>query len=450
MTRDTTLPATGYRQDIAGCLSTAVGAHGLTPEELKQQLEACAPGLKQLAQDRSSGAIALLKVVAEEADIAVAEAAMARLTKGARTLVLFGTGGSSLGGQMLAQIGGWHVEGYPVRKGRPELRFYDNIDPETLGGALASLDLAATRFIMISKSGGTAETLTQAIATLSALKAAGLAAKLPELVLGITEPDKPGVNNGLRKLLAAHGIPMLEHHTGVGGRYSGLTNVGLVAAIAMGLDARKVRAGAAAVLEEALAAKSAADCPAAVGAAVATALAARKGTRVLVMLPYADRLERVAHWYVQLWAESLGKQGKGTTPLAALGPVDQHSQLQLFMEGPHEHMITVLRRSTYPRGPIIDPEMANLAGVPMMAGKGPGDLVAAQTHAVPEALIKAGRPVRLFDLADVDERVAGALMMHFVLETILAARIMGVDPFDQPGVELGKVLTKKRLETGAA
>ena len=242
---------------------------------------------------------------------------------------------------------------------------------------------------------------------------------------------------------------MLDHHTGIGGRFSCLTNVGLMPAMARGLDAAAIRAGARAVIDAMLNAKTAADFAPAVGAATAVALSKERGIRTLVMMPYADRLSRLAAWFVQLWAESLGKGGEGTSPIAALGPLDQHSQLQLYMDGPREHYVTVLRVATDGTGPNIDAQLAKIAGAEMLGGRTVGDIVAAQAHAVPEALARAGRPVRTFDIAKLDEKTLGALLMHFMIETILAGSLLGVDPFDQPAVELAKILTKERLAQGA-
>ncbi|MGE0855486.1 MAG: glucose-6-phosphate isomerase, partial [Hyphomicrobiaceae bacterium] len=183
----------------------------------------------------------------------------------------------------------------------------------------------------------------------------------------------------------------------------------------------------------------------AVGAAVAVALAKEKGIRSLVMMPYADRLARMADWFVQLWAESLGKNGEGTSPIPCLGPLDQHSQLQLFMDGPREHYLTVVRVLEGGEGSVIDPELARLAHQDFMAGRRVGDVVAAQAVAITEALAEAGRPVRTIDLPSLGERHVGGLLMHLMIETILAGRMLGIDPFDQPAVELAKVLTRKRL-----
>jgi len=148
---------------------------------------------------------------------------------------------------------------------------------------------------------------------------------------------------------------------------------------------------------------------------------------------------------VQLWAESLGKSGKGTTPLAALGPVDQHSQLQLFIGGPRDKLFTVITVDGVGLGPRIDGELAKAAGEPGFAGKTIGDLVTAEGRATAETLAKNGCPVRTIHINKLDEESLGELMMHFMLETIIAARLLGIDAFDQPAVEEGKVLAKKYL-----
>jgi glucose-6-phosphate isomerase len=163
-------------------------------------------------------------------------------------------------------------------------------------------------------------------------------------------------------------------------------------------------------------------------------------------MAYCDRLQRFTHWYVQLWAESLGKNGKGTTPLAALGPVDQHSQLQLFIGGPRDKLFTVVSVEAAKRGQRIDGELAKLVGEP--GGKTIGDLVAAEGRATAETLAKNGCPVRAIHFDRLDEEALGELMMHFMLETIIAAHLLGVDAFDQPAVEEGKVLAKKYLTVG--
>jgi glucose-6-phosphate isomerase len=436
-----------FSQNIDGCLATKIGALGLPEASLEKNLTALEPRLESLRQAHADGSLPLLLVPEWREDINAARAALERLTQGARTLVFFGTGGSSLGGQTLAQLGGWGIPGDEKHgsEQRPRTRFYDNLDARTLDLALANLDLKTTRFVVTSKSGNTPETLTQMSVAIAAARRAELDDSIPSLFLGLTEPATTGASNGLRALCEAFGIPMLEHDTGIGGRFSGLTNVGLLPALARGLDVHALREGAGTVIEGLLDGRKAADFDPAIGAALAIGLAKERGVRANIMLPYSDRLARFAAWYVQLWGESLGKNGEGTTPVAALGPVDQHSQLQLYLDGTPQHFITVVRENCAGKGPRIPPDLAELAGAGYLGDRTVGDLVAAQQRAIPEALTEAGRPVRTIDIPTLDERALGALMMHFMLETILAAHLLDLDPFDQPAVESGKILTRRYL-----
>jgi glucose-6-phosphate isomerase len=434
-------------QSVEGCLESGIGGAGLPQASLEAGLAKLEPRLASLRAAYADATLPLLRVPAWRDDIALAGEALARLTHGARTLVFFGTGGSSLGGQTLAQLGGWGIPGDDKHgsEARPRTRFYDNLDARTLDLALSGFDLKTTRFVVISKSGGTPETLVQITAAIDAVRKAGLADRIPELFLAVTEPKAKGTTNGLRALCEQFGIRTLDHDPNIGGRFSALTNVGLLPALARGLDVEALRAGARSVVKAMLNAKRAGEFAPAVGAAVAICLAKERGVRATIMLPYADRLSRFAAWYVQLWGESLGKNGQGTTPVAALGPVDQHSQLQLYLDGAPQHMITVIRENCAGSGPRVAADLATIAGADYLAGRTAGDLVAAQQRAIPEALMAQGRPVRTIDLKVLDEAALGALMMHFMLETILAAHLLGVDPFDQPAVESGKILTRRYL-----
>lgn len=437
-----------YRQDLSGCRAEATGGHGLDRAEFETWMAQASAATIRLRDILAKRGLPLLEVASSTVALDEVEAAYTRLSTGARTVIFFGTGGSGLGGQTLAQFGGWSIPG-PVGKAqraRPATRFFDNLDAETLSRLFApDVALDDLRFVVVSKSGNTPETLSQAIAALSAVRRAGLEAQIPDMFLGITEPAVAGRQNGLRALFEHFGIPLLDHHTGIGGRFAVLTNVGLLPAVARGLDARKLLGGAQAVVDALAAGGEAASYPPAAGAAVAIGLAKARGMRIQVMMPYADRLGKFAEWYVQLWAESLGKGCQGTTPVPCLGPVDQHSQLQLFMDGPRDHLVTVLRVPGAGTGPVIDADLAAIAGFEEMSGRPIGDLVHAQTQGVPEALLSAGRPVRLIDFVGYDEAGLGALLMHFMIETILAGFMLDLDPFDQPAVELGKRLTRKKL-----
>jgi glucose-6-phosphate isomerase len=437
-----------FVQSIDGARAQRIGQHGVDARSYDDALARSAGALDWLKARHADGKLPLLRLPEKRDDVAAIRAAGERLANGATDVVFLGTGGSSLGGQTLAQLAGHAVPGVGALREGPRLHFMDNLDPDSYALLLARAPLATTRFVAISKSGGTGETLMQTIAALDALRAAGLSAKVGESFLGISEPPA-GKRNGLRELLAPDRVPMLDHDPNVGGRYSVLTNVGLLPAALAGLDIAAVRAGAAAALAPVLAGRPAAEVPACVGAALSVALAQQHGKAIAVLMAYADRLERLTRWYVQLWAESLGKDGRGTTPIGALGPVDQHSQLQLYIAGPRDKLFTVVTVGAAGRGPRMDAKLAALAGEPDFAGKTMGDLVAAQGRATAETLIKNGCPVRTIHLARLDEQSLGELLMHFMLETIVAAHLLGVDPFDQPAVEEGKVLAKKYLTGGA-
>jgi glucose-6-phosphate isomerase len=439
-----------YRQSIDGCLHSRIGDAGLSEDRLTQWLTLLTPRFKALEEQAQDGSFAHFRILADTADIEEMQAAYNKLAEGADTILILGTGGASLGGQALAQLGGWSIPGDngPGGEDRPRLRFYDNLDARSFMRGLRILDIPKTRFIAISKSGATGETLAQTLTAFKFIEDAGHAALIPHIFLGVTEPAMRGIFNGLRSLFAARGIPMLPHSTAIGGRYSAFTAVGLLPALARGLDVAAFRAGGREVVEKLSTATMPEEHPAAVGAAVAIGLAKDLGVTNSIMMPYSDRLERFSAWYVQLWAESLGKRGEGTTPIAALGPVDQHSQLQLFVDGPPVHLMTAVRVAPAKGedyGLVIPPALAAEAGAQYLAGRSIGDVVQAEQNAIVKALGDAQRPVRTFDLTQLDERALGALMMHFVIETILAADLLSVDPFDQPALELGRRLTREYL-----
>ncbi len=436
-----------YTQSLDGCMDQVIGGHnGLSQLTLKLWLDRVQQHMELLKTAYYNNAMPLLGLPAQTEDIVDAKEAMAKLMKDADNLVFFGTGGSSLGGQTLAHFSRWYVPGENREgvKGQPRVSFYNNLDGDTLTGTFSTLNLETTRFVIISKSGGTAETLFQGVAAVQAVIDAGLEDKIPTLFLGLTEPAQEGVHNPLRTLCEHYKIPMLDHETEIGGRYSGLTNVGLLPAIARGMDVTKIRRGAGRVINNLMAAKKAEDFAPAAAAAMIVGLTLERNISNVVMMPYSDRLGKFSQWYVQLWAESLGKEGKGATPIAAQGPVDQHSQLQLYLDG-KPHMLTLIRRDCRGEGPGLSEELTSLVGAEYLSGRTAGDLVYAEQNAIHDALIEAGRPVRTIDIEQMDEEILGGLMMHFMLETILAGGLLGIDPYDQPAVERGKVLTRDYL-----
>jgi glucose-6-phosphate isomerase len=420
---------------LAVDLNLALTGSGAPPQAAYDAaLAGAANGLEWLRAQERTKALELLGIPARADDLKAARARAADIAKGMKTVAVLGIGGSSLGGQALTALRKTQV---------PFVEFHDNPDPFSWTAALKRFDLRKTHFIAISKSGGTAETLTQALTAAEALKKAGVKSLGRHFTI-VTEPHK----SALADFADSIGAPKLDHPTGVGGRYSVLTMVGILPAILMGIDVRQLRAGAAAVLAQTLAAKAPAEAPAATGAALHHALAGQGKLATTILWPYADALAVFGGWWRQLWAESLGKDGKGSTPVSVLGPVDQHSQLQLFRDGPGNALFTILSVDMKGEGPVVPKAAAKALGLGYLAGKRPGDLVEAECRATAQTLFKNGRPVRLLHVPRVDAFSMGALMMHFMLETILMGRLMGVDPFDQPGVEEGKVLARQYLAQG--
>ena len=212
-----------------------------------------------------------------------------------------------------------------------------------------------------------------------------------------------------------------------------------------GVDGRAARDGAQAVLTAALEATPPERSAPAVGAALAVAAMRAWPAASMVLMPYGPNLHPLGLWYRQLWAESLGKDGHGSMPILAPGPVDQHSQLQLFLDGPGGSLFTILEApDPVPRR--VDAALAEAIGAGYLGGHSIGELIAAQARATATMLTEAGRPVRRLGVAAADARAVGALMMHFMLETVVAAHLLGVDPFDQPAVERGKELARRDLE----
>ncbi len=417
-------------QDVAGCLQSA----GFCQQDLAPLLRQCEATRQRLRDDLTAGPglLAPLAIARRRNDLSELERIAQDWRKRFCRVVLFGTGGSSLGAKALAAL---------AKDQALELCVPDNLDPDLMAAVLGPDALADTGFLLISKSGGTGEVLAQALTAISTVRNTLGDDALVGRFLAISEPG----DNPLRRLCAEIEVPVLDHDPDVGGRFSVLSLVGLLPALMLGLDAAAVRSGAQAVLEQTL---SAPDSPAAMGAALQVYLQ-RRGYSQSVLLAYSDAFEPFLRWYRQLWAESLGKDGQGTTPVDALGPVDQHSQLQLYLDGPRDKQFTVLTLDQAGRGPLVDATLARTLGQDYLAGRSIGDLVAAMQTATAETLEKHGRPVRRLTAARLDETSLGALFMHFMLETLFAADLMGVNPFGQPAVEESKVLARQYLTDSA-
>jgi len=412
-------------------LDLALSGKGAPPRAAYDQaLAKSASALDWLRQQHAGKGLELLGIPARSDDLRAASKQAAAL-KDFSTIAVLGIGGSSLGGQALTAL---------RKVSKPFVEFHDNPDPFSWAKALKRFDLKKTHFIAISKSGGTAETLMQVLTATEALEKLGVKSLKKHFTI-ITEPHQ----SALADFADSIGAVKLDHPLGVGGRYSVLTMVGAVPGLAMGLNFKQLRAGAQAALDQVLRAGTPADAPAASGAALHYALSQQNKLASTVLWPYVDDLSVFGGWWRQLWAESLGKDGQGSTPVSVLGPVDQHSQLQMFRDGPSTALFTLMTVDTKGKGAAAPRARANALGLKYLAGKRLGDLVDAEARATAQTLFKNGRPVRQIHLPKVDEFHMGALMMHFMLETIIMGKLMNVDPFDQPGVEEGKILARQYL-----
>ncbi len=427
-----------YRHDIDNCFSDAIGDMGLDESSYGSALAETETALEALREAHTDNSLPLLRLPEAREDLELLKPIVEKFRRDFDHVVVLGTGGSSLGGQTLCSLADI---GFGPRDGAPTIHFLDNIDTHTFGALFGQVGVEKTGFIVISKSGGTAETVAQFVVCLEALiDGAGRTAAADRIVM-VTEPGE----NPMRSIAEGLGMTVLDHDPDVGGRFGVLSVAGLLPAMIAGLDALAVRSGANTVLQNALKAKTPKDCETAAGAAISIALFREKGATSTVMMPYADRLANFGLWFQQLWGESLGKDGTGTTPIAALGARDQHSLLQLFLDGPHDKMFTLLTLDVATMGKPFGSTIFDDDSLKYLKGRTMGDLLAAEQDATAVTLAEKGCPTRLFRLQKLDEKSLGALLMHFMLETIIAAHLLGVNPLDQPAVEDGKVLARRYL-----
>jgi len=368
-------------------------------------------------------------------------------------VLVLGIGGSALGARALLTAlrrpawNEWDDEG---RDFFPRLSVLDNVDPTTISAALGRIDPRRVLVNVISKSGGTAETMAQYLVVRAWLEDALGTAAHRHLVF-TTDPAR----GALREIASRDAIATVSVPPNVGGRYSVLSPVGLLPAALVGIDIEALLAGARRAVERAEA-DDLLKNPAALYAALHWAADTDLGARIDVLMPYTDRLRDFAEWYRQLWAESLGKRVSraghevhvGPTPVAATGAVDQHSQVQLFMEGPFDKVITFAVVDDLGDDVRIPPMADDVPGVePLpsdlsyLAGHTLGELLHAEYDATATALAQMGRMSCTVRLPDLGARTFGELLMFYQIAAGYAGEWYGVDPFDQPGVELGKQLT---------
>jgi glucose-6-phosphate isomerase len=364
-------------------------------------------------------------------------------------VVVLGIGGSALGPIALRTAlrpPQWNLLDDAARGGQPRLHVLDNVDPANISALLARLDLRRSLFVVISKSGGTAETMAQYLVIRARLNEAFGEGGAREHLVFVTDPQK----GALRAIADAEGIAALDIPASVGGRFSVLTPVGMLPAALIGIDTGELLAGAA-DMRTRCASKELGANLAGTWAALQFLADTKHGRHVQVLMPYSDALRDMASWFVQLWAESLGKHrtagdaGVGPTPLAALGATDQHSQVQLFMEGPGNKTVTFIG-VTEGEGDVEIPHLhGDIPELAYLGGHRLGELLDIERRATAGALARRGRPNMTLALDRVDPFHLGALFMFLELATAYAGRLYGVNAFDQPGVELGKQFTYAML-----
>jgi glucose-6-phosphate isomerase len=362
-------------------------------------------------------------------------------------VVVLGIGGSGLGTMAVrdALLGPyWNERSDDERDHFPRLHVLDNPDPFTLQRVLDRLDPAKVLFNVVSKSGSTAETMAQYLVTRARVEAAVGEAHARGHFLFTTDPGR----GALRQIAEAEGIPTAPVPENVGGRFSVLSPVGLLPAAICGIDAGELLAGAAWV-EKRCATDELSANPAGVLATLLHAADTEAGRPIHVLMPYADRLRSAAFWFQQLWAESLGKARRldggtvptGPTPVASVGATDQHSLLQLLIEGPHDKVVLLLAVGDPGPDVTIPARHPEIPALSYLGGHTLGGLLDAERRATAEALRREGRPNATIHMPRVDARALGAFFMVLQIATVYAGALYGVDPLDQPGVELGKVLT---------
>lgn len=441
--------------DYANCLSARVGAHGLDPDRLdpKGELAQAAGAMtRKLAQTRGTGwerwrELAHGPMRADH--VAPIKKLVKELAPRTSNLVVLGIGGSALGNSALQSAlrpSTWNLLDDDKRQG-PRVFVLDNVDPSNVASVLdfcrSTGGLDRTLFNVVSKSGETAETAAQFMIIRDLLKRE-LGPGYAKNIVAITDPAK----GTMRQICDAEGFVTLPVPDGVGGRFSVLSPVGLFSAAMVGIDIDRLLDGADA-MDKRCSSEKLHENPAAMLATLLVELGTRKGKPNHVMMPYANALYLMADWYRQIWAESLGKEKDrsgdqvftGFTPIKALGTTDQHSQVQLYREGPNDKVIGFLEVSDFGKdsGPI--PKGLGVANLEYLEGSTLRDLLIAEKRATEYALNESQRPNYTIRFPRIDETHIGEFIQLWQIATAYAGLMLNIDAYDQPAVELGKRAT---------
>ncbi len=356
----------------------------------------------------------------------------AKKLKKTENIIFLGTGGSSLGGKTLVSI----KSNFFKNKKTPQIFFLENVDEVSINGLLQQLNMEKTSIVVISKSGETIETLAQFFLIKEIISKTK---DYKKRIFVITEKKK----STLKKIQEEEDYFFIEHNSQVGGRYSVFSVVGLLPAAITSFDIESFIEGGKKLLKHI---ENKNNFDSLFHSSLAMILLKEKGINISVIMPYIDNLNNLSFWYKQLWAESIGKKKKGTTPVNSLGTVDQHSQLQLFLDGPRDKFYTIIGRKKKSKQTILDCSYGSNNKINILHNKSLEILLRAEMDATIETLENKKLPVRFFELDLINEESIGSLMMFFFIETILCCYLVNVNPFNQPAVEEGKILTQKKLK----
>jgi len=344
-------------------------------------------------------------------------------------LVIIGTGGSTIGGQTLTNLIDCNVH------------YAYSLNSDSFSKLFNNLPLEKTCFVSISKSGNTSETLALTMLYINEVEKKLGKNAIKEQFIFITMTS----HSPLRKIGEKYECKILEHPENLGGRFSILSLVGLIPAKFAGLDIEKIRAGANLIIDEI---KNRGIASQAIQGAIWQYNLINEGYSNSVIMPYVDKLHSFTLWYKQIWAESLGKEGKGSTPLNSIGTFDQHSQLQLFLDGPRDKIFTLINVEENSQNSLAIPLLIDDENITYLNNKTLEKLNNSHFNATITTLENAGCAVRKIILPDLKEENIGALLMSFMIETIITSRLLKVNPFDQPAVEEGKKLVTKMVFLG--
>ncbi len=438
----------GLRIEYGNVLTGAVGkTHGLTAAELKRGQAELKEHVRQVERERKQGQHRYRDLPDDKAMLRAVKAAIKRRQPGCENLVVLGIGGSALGNIALQTALNPPLYNLMSRRDRkgPRLFVMDNVDPVQFGNLLDVLggELKKTVFNVISKSGETAETASEFLIVRDLL-ARKLGSKgLARQILVTTDPEA----GTARSMVEAEGYESLPVPPGVGGRFSVLSAVGLFSAGMCGINISQLMAGAA-EMSARCATSVVRRNPAAVLAQILYAYYVR-GKRMHVMFPYSYQLKDLADWYRQLWAESLGKcldrDGQpsvvGPTPINALGATDQHSQVQLYREGPRDKVFIFLQVDKFDR----DVKIARRKGTPdtlrYLEGASLGKLLNAEKVATEYALTRSEAPCLTIRFPRINAHTVGQFIMLWEAATTLCGYLLNLNPYDQPAVQMGKDFT---------